>query len=238
MLFTRAWPRKDVQVAFDRWQLEKHLPELIQGPGITWAGYYRAVEEGLPQAYRGSGSCMACYVASTLDGLRAWLRSPVLDAAIQDGSRWFSQFNELDGDAYTGNIYEPRARLDRPAPKGTAFLFAERFEVPAESEAAFDSWLTETHLEHVEAQSGVFRARVFDAVRNEIPIDYYLSPGNRLLLVEIDADAVLEVLLAPGFQDAMRDSLAWDRQLPYLRRDVYEPIGHVQANRIGERAAH
>ena len=147
-LFTRAWPVTGVHEAFDRWQLEKHLPDLVQGPGILRAAYYRTVLEGLPEAYHGSGSCMARYTASTLDDLLTWLRSPVVPAAIEDGSRWFGSFNELDGSTYTGNVYREVAALgpDDPTDDEPDLVFVERFEVPPDEAEEFDRWLLDRHM--------------------------------------------------------------------------------------------
>jgi hypothetical protein len=232
-LFTRAWPVTDVHEAFDRWQLEKHLPDLVQGPGILRAAYYRTVLEGLPEAYHGSGSCMARYTASTLDDLLTWLGSPVVPAAIQDGSRWFGSFNELDGSTYTGNVYREVAALgpDDPADGEPDLVFVERFEVAPGDAEAFDRWLLDRHAPRTAEQPGVARARVFHAERENIPIDYYLSPGNRMLEVDHAPTTGSEALLANGFRELLNDSLAWDLRLPYVKRDVYRFLGRADAER-------
>jgi hypothetical protein len=103
--------------------------------------------------------------------------------------------------------------------------------VPADDEPEFDRWLLDSHLPRIASQPGVLRARAFAAVREDIPIDYYLSPGNRMLQIELDGGAGLEPLLADAFTDALGASLAWDLRLPYVRRDVYRPLGHVRAAR-------
>lgn len=234
-LFTRAWPVEDAHEAFDRWQLEKHLPDLIKGPGILWAAYYRTLLERLPEAYHGSGSCMACYTAQTLDDLFAWLRSSVVPAAIEDGSRWFGRFNELDGSTYTGNVYDEVASVGhgeetRP---GSGLVFVERFEVPLTEVEGFDRWLIDSHMRRTAEQPGVARVLVFNAVRENIPIDYYLSPGNRMLQVELAATSDSGALVADGFRDVLKDSLAWDLRLPYVKRDVYRFLGQVEGGRGG-----
>lgn len=232
-LFTRAWPVADVHEAFDRWQLEKHLPDLVQGPGILRAAYYRTVLEGLPEAYHGSGTCMARYTAATLDDLLAWLGSPVVPAAIEDGSRWFGSFNELDGSTYTGNVYSEDAALgpDDPADGEPDLVFVERFEVPPAEADEFDRWLLDHHAPRTAKQSGVARARVFYAERENIPIDYYLSPGNRMLEVDLAPTTGSEALLSNGFRELLNDSLAWDLRLPYVKRDVYRLLGRADAER-------
>lgn len=221
----------DVHEAFDRWQLEKHLPDLVQGPGLLRAAYYRTVLEGLPEAYHGSGSCMARYTASRLDDLLAWLRSPVVPAAIEDGRRWFGSFNELDGSTYTGNVYSEVAALglDDVTDQEPDLVFVQRFEVPPREAEEFDRWLLDSHTARTAEQPGVARARVFHAQRENIPIDYYLSPGNRMLQVDLAAITGSEALLANGFRELLNDSLAWDLRLPYVKRDVYRFLGQAEA---------
>ena len=227
-LFTRAWPMEAVHEAFDRWQLEKHLPDLTQGPGIR-ASYYRTVLEGLPEAYHGSGSCMARYAAATLEDLFTWLRSPVVPAAIEDGSRWFGDFNELDGSTYTGNVYAEVAATGSgdPTVEGSGLVFVERFEVPQGEAERFDRWLA-GHMARTADQSGVARAQIFHAIRDGIPIDYYLSPGNRMLQVELASSSSSEALLAGAYRELLQDSLAWDVRLPYVKRDVYRFLGRAE----------
>ena len=65
-------------------------------------------------------------------------------------------------------------------------MFVERFEVPLGDAEEFDRWL-DGYMGRTADQPGVARAQVFHAVRENIPIDYYLSPGNRMLQIELSA---------------------------------------------------
>src|SRR5438045_2493197 len=76
LLFARAWPKPEIQADFDRWEVDKHIAELMLGAGAVMVVYGLNVLDGLPEAYKGSGYCMAYYTGRDLEGLFAWLRSP------------------------------------------------------------------------------------------------------------------------------------------------------------------
>ena len=191
MLMTRAWPFRELVGEFDAYQAERHLPELMNAPGAAMVGYYENVVADLPQVYKGSGNRLANYVARTIDDLFCWLRSAEFAAAVEDGgNRWFGRMNELDYDLYTGNVYcisevaksrdEP-TRLDLP-------LLVERFEVTDDALEEFDLWMSTVHLPGIASQRGVVRARSCAAVREGIPLPYYTSPGNRMLIADLEDD--------------------------------------------------
>ena len=230
MLLTRAHPKPSIQEGFDRWQREKHLPDLMQAPGIASVVYALNVLDDLPEACRGSGYCLAAYTARDLEGLFTFVRSPEVEAAVADGSSWFDHFNDIDYETYTGNVYEviDVAGAGEEAPPPTSPLFVERWEVDDEDAAGFDTWLAETHLPAVAAVAGVRRARTFRALRDGIPIPYYYSPGNRALIAELDDD-FRAVLGSDGFAACLERSLAWELRLEYVKRDVYRHEAHAVA---------
>ena len=117
----------------------------------------------------------------------AWLRSPDLAAAVEDGSQWFGRFNSVDYETFTGNVCLVRSVVNNlgATPPESAPLLVERWEVSECEAAEFDRWLEETHLPEL-AGNEVLRARTFTAVREGIPIPYYYSPGNRMLVAELD----------------------------------------------------
>lgn len=238
-LVARAWPNKKIDEAFDKWEVEKHISDLMEGPGAVMVAYYKTVLDGLPEAYRGSGTCVAYYTARDLKGLYAWLRSPELAAAVEDGSQWFGSFNELDFETFTGNVYVPLAvanRVGRKPPESAPF-FIERFEVEPGDSEEFDAWLHEVHLPAIGGHPGVLRARTFSAVREGIPIPYYYSPGNRMLAVELaDPERYRETLLSPELLAALEDSMRWDRRLSYVKRDVYRYVAHLYSAHGGATA--
>jgi len=60
----------------------------------------------------------------------------------------------------------------------------------------------------------VVRVRTFHAVRENVPIKFYVSPGNRMLMVEFQPDADLRtVMVEATMLEALEDSMRWDRKL-------------------------
>jgi hypothetical protein len=232
MLLTRAHPKREIQDAFDDWQREKHLPDLMRAPGATMVVYARNVLDGLPEAYKGSGSCLAYYEAPTVEDLFAFLTSTEIAEAVADGSRWFGRFNDVDYETYTGNVYQVTGVVN-PAggpPPETSPLLVERWEAPDDDLDVFDEWLGEAHLPELGSAAGVRRARSFSAIREGIPIPYYYSPGNRALVAELDDD-FRGLLLQPELLERLEESMRWERRLPYVKRDVYEHVAHARSTR-------
>ena len=231
VLVTRAWPRQDVVDGFDQWQTATHLPDLAALSGVEAVSYYATQTSGLPQAWQGSGNRMAAYWATNLQELERWLADPGLAEAIQDGSRFFSGFNELDGSTYTGNVYTlgPRWPGD-PEPSLAADMVIERFEVPAALEAEFDQWVIHTHLPSLRSVPGVRWAQWGKAVRG-LSVSYYNSPGNRILLAEFDQDQEAFVR-DPAIDRLVADSQKWDRQLGYVRRELNTALGTVLQGKV------
>jgi hypothetical protein len=230
MLIARAWPKEEIQAEFDKWEVDKHIAELALGPGVVFVNYFLNVLDGLPEAYKGSGYCMAYYTAKDLDGMYAWLRSPELAAAVEDGSQWFGRFNSVDYETFTGNVCPVSQVVNTlgEAPPESAPILVERWEVTPDDEDEFDRWLDETHLPAIGAHEGVVRARTFTAVREGIPIPYYYSPGNRMLIAELgDPEHFRQTLLSDAMIGRLEDSMRWDRRLPYVKRDVYGYVAHV-----------
>jgi len=230
MLIARAWPKKEIQADFDKWEVDKHIAELALGPGVVFVNYHLNVLDGLPEAYKASGYCMAYYTARDLNGMFAWLRSPDLAAAVEDGSQWFGRFNSVDYETFTGNVCPVRAVVNSrgETPPEDAPLLVERWEVSDADADEFDRWLEETHLPSVGSHEGVLRARTFTAVREGVPIPYYYSPGNRMLVVELaDTEKFREILLSDHMMARLEDSMRWDRRLPYVKRDVYSYVAHT-----------
>jgi hypothetical protein len=236
MLVARAWPKEEIQADFDKWEVDKHIAELALGPGVVFVNYYLNVLDGLPEAYKGSGYCMAYYTAKDLDGMFAWLRSSELAAAVADGSQWFGRFNSVDYETFTGNVCPVRAVANRlgetPAP--SAPILMERWEVSADDSDEFDTWLEETHLPSVGSHEGVLRARTFTAIREGIPIPYYYSPGNRMLIAEFaESENLGKILLSGDMMERLEDSMRWDRRLSYVKRDVYRYVAHTYSSHGG-----
>jgi hypothetical protein len=230
MLMARAWPKEEIQADFDTWEVDKHIAELALGPGVVFVAYFLNVLDGLPEAYKGSGYCMAYYTGKDLEGMFAWLRSPELAAAVEDGSQWFGRFNSVDYETFTGNVCPVRAVVNNlgQTPPESAPILVERWEVSDADAEEFDEWLDNTHLPAVGGHEGVVRVRTFTAVREGIPIPYYYSPGNRMLVAELrDPVNFRETLLSPELMTRLEDSTRWDLRLPYVKRDVYSYVAHT-----------
>jgi hypothetical protein len=217
----RAWPKEEIWDAFEAWE-PKHVADLVSGPGVVKGAYYHTLVEGLPEVYIGSGNCMAYYSARDLPGLFAFLNSPEFAAAVAEGQRWFGKFNSVDFEEITGNIYVVasvmKTPVGEPSPDDVPFVLWERFEVPAEQVGAFDQWVAREHLPALAGEPGVVRVRSLEAVREGCPLPYYYSRGNRLIMTELER---FETLTTSNFLDVIRNSLAHDLKLSYVKRDVY-----------------
>jgi hypothetical protein len=236
MLLARAHPKQEIQADFDRWEIGKHLADLMAGPGAVMVVYGWNVLDGLPEAYKGSGWCMAYYTGRDVEGLFAWLCSKELEEAIKDGSQWFGRFNDVDYETYTGNVYEVTAVVNGAGrtPPESAPILVERFEAGEGEAAELDAWLRDVHLPAIGTHPGVLRARTFRAIRENIPIQYYYSPGNRALIAELaDEEGFRETLLSRDFLEHVEDSLRWELRLPYVKRDVYRYAAHAYSEHGG-----
>ena len=223
VLVARAWPQQRALWEFDQWQQTKHLVDLVALPGIKRVSYYATRTCGIPQAWQGSGNRMAAYWAEDLPGIKRWMQDPGLSEAIEDGSQFFDSFNELDDSTYTGNVYQlgPRWPGD-PEPSLEGCLLMQRFEVPDDQKKEFDDWVIRRHLPALRSIPGCRWAQWGKAVRG-LPVQYYNSPGNRVVLVELDQPRAPD-LTARFIDRIVADSLKWDRRLNYVRREVDESV--------------
>jgi len=227
MLLTRAWPQHDAVDEFDSWQEGRHFPELVGVPGVERAEYFRVVERDIAQVLQGSGNRIAVYWSVDLEPLMTFLTHPGLAVAVEDGSRFFPQFNELDGDRYTGNIY----RLGSPArgsggdddhpDHDSVVILVERYEVPADARDEFDQWVREVHVAGLLELGRRVCVRVGHAVRANLPIPYYNSPGSDLVLTTFGG-SVRAIAHDPRLLARLGDAQRWDRRLVYVRRELAE----------------
>jgi hypothetical protein len=163
-------------------------------------------------------------------GLVAWLGSPELRAAIEDGADREAQVIPVDGDPFTGNIYAATELAHAAAADFVegGGIFIERFEVPDADSAEFDAWLTGTHLDAVARWPGVVRARTWVQNRDlseQFPYDRYMSKGNRMLSADFSPGTQVAGLLAvDDVWASVADSAQWDVRLPYVRREAGRPL--------------
>lgn len=218
----RFRPRSEIEAAFDEWQRTTHGAQLIDAPGAVHFGYFQSAVD-LPQAFRSGVSRMDYYTALDLDDLFAWMRSDELNEGLSDADRWLGGLNDVDGQAFSANVYTPTT-VSGEDPASELPVFIERFEVPPSDTAEFDSWFRGEHVAAIALQPGVSRVRTFEGVRENVPIASYRSAGNRMLRAELASDSVRETLLSPSLMAMLADSMRWDRRLSYVTRDMFTPL--------------
>jgi hypothetical protein len=221
-VFFRLWPRAEIEAAFDRWQRETHGAQLVEAPGAVHFGYFEAVTD-LPQAYRSGVSRMDYYTARNLSDLFVWMSSDQLQAGLADGETWMRNLNEVDGAAFSANVYNVTSVIGAD-PGEEMPVLAERYEVPPALDERFDEWFEQKHAPAVAAEPGVVRVRTFRAVREGVPIADYRSPGNRMLRADLEPQRLRTALLSTAMMEALVDSMRWERDLEYVTRDVFRPL--------------
>lgn len=223
----------------DEW-MPQHFDDSLDHDAVTAVAAWRVVrdfrpESGLPWVLNGHGNRFIVYVAESLPPLLEWLDSPILREAIDDGQDRESSFPELDGEPFTGNIYEVTKVQHSLGVDfaGSSLIFAERFEVGDLDEPDFVGWLEGEHLEAIGALPGIQRARTFrqyhDAPKR-FPYNRYDSKGNHMILAELPVEVdPLELAHTSEFATALRDSTRWDLRLPYVRREL--AVNHVRRDK-------
>ena len=219
----------------DEW-MPKHFDDSLDHEAVTSVAAWRVVRDfdpgsGLPWVLNGHGNRFIVYVAHSLPPLLDWVDSPIIRDAIEDGHDRESAFPELDGEAFTGNIYEV-TKVAHPLGAdfaGPSLIFNERFEVGEDDQPEFVRWLEGEHLEALAGLPGVQRVRTFRQYRDapkRFPYDRYTSKGNYMILAELSIDVdPLELARGSEFSAALRDSVQWDVRLPYVRREL--AVNHV-----------
>jgi len=224
----RFRPRSEIEAAFDEWQRTTHGAQLIDGPGAVHFAYFECAAD-LPQAFRSGVSRMDYYTARDLDGLFTWMRSDELTRGLSDAERWFGGLNEVDGQAFSANVYTPTT-VSGPAPESELPVFVERFEVTQTDSTEFDAWFRQEHVAGIAKQPGVSRVRTFEAVRENVPIASYRSSGNRMLHAELASTSYRKTLMGAPLMALLESSMHWDRRLSYVTRDVFIPMFSFRAH--------
>lgn len=101
MLHTRAAPRARIHDDWVAWLIDEHMPQLTAGSRLLGSWCYRSSAAGSTAGPH----YMVSYLAPDLATLREWLASPRLEAALADGLRWVGEFDALEGETFTGNVY-------------------------------------------------------------------------------------------------------------------------------------
>lgn len=216
----------------DAW-MPKHFDDSLDHEAVTSVAAYRVLQDfdptnGLPWLLNGHGNRFIVYVAEDMDSLRAWVDSPFLREAIDDGVDRETSYPELDGESFTGNTYEcSGVRM----PLGVDFagpnpILIERFQVAADTDEEFTKWLEGSYADAWAALASTLRVRTYrqaEDLPKDFPFDRYQSKGNRMLLVELAPETDLRAFV--GQADVRRllmESLRWDLELSYVRREVAE----------------
>jgi hypothetical protein len=226
MLFTRSSPKIARADEWDKWEVDKHMYDLVRGPGIQSSTMYKRAPN-LPQVIRPEPRRAVAYRAIDLHSMRTWLESEVLKEAVEDGRTWRDAYDPVEDEWFTGNVYHVRKALGG-YPALASYILFERFEVPAAMATEFDKWLDD-YVEQLGALAGVESAQSLEVVR-DISNVLYLSPGNRALQATIpiisDPVAILGTAIAAK---AFRSSHEWELKLSYQTRELFVPGGLMVA---------
>ena len=181
MLHTRAAPRVGIHDDWVAWLIGEHMPQLTAGSPLLGCWCYRssaAVNMAGPHY-------MVSYIAPDLATLREWLASRRLEAALADGLRWVGEFDSLEGETFTGNVYvqawaSPGAD-PRPWPQA---VHVRRFE-SAGPDPDQHGWAAAravaAEADALTAIAGVSSASLWSGIR-DVAISHYRSAGNRMIV--------------------------------------------------------
>jgi hypothetical protein len=228
LLLTRSSPKLDRAADWDVWEVDKHMYDLVRGPGVRSSTMYKATaHERLPQALKANSRRAVSYRAPDLPAMREWLNSDVLAEAVEDGRTWRDAYDPLEDQWFTGNVYQlvNSAGAD---PRVSSHVLVERFEVPTALTAEFKEWL-QSYLHHLAGLSGVEAVQSYAVVR-DIRNELYLSPGNYALQLTISAeDDPVARLTTPAALELFRSSQDWELRLGYQTRELFTPGGQMSA---------
>ncbi len=227
LLFTRSSPKLARADDWDKWEVDKHMYDLVRGPGVTSSTMYRRLSDPrLPQALSARGRRAVAYRAPDLDRMRQWLNSETLKEAVADGRTWIDAYDPLEDQWFTGNVYDQIESFG--VPHLDSDILAERFEVPQSLTAEFEGWFG-SYARRFAELDGVDAIQSFRVVR-DISNELYLSQGNYALVVSmvVGADSVGH-LISAGAHALFREAQDWELRFPYQARELFTPGGHMFA---------
>jgi len=171
MLHTRAAPPPHIHDDWVDRLVSQHMPQLAGGSSLLGSWCYRS----LPGSNTTRQHYMVNYVAPDAGSMMTWLESRRLEEALSDGLRWIGEFDPLEGEDFTGNIYiqtwtSTRNLAYNADPILHARRLADRRDI-----------------------SGV---SLWAAVRS-VPIPYYRSAGNRMIMCGLPGSAEAAVTGLP-----------------------------------------
>jgi hypothetical protein len=125
MLHIRAAPRPHIHDDWVDWLVSQHMPQLAGGSSLLGSWCYRS----LPGSNTTRQHYMVNYVAPDAGSMMTWLESRRLEEALSDGLRWIGEFDPLEVEDFTGNIYIQTWTSTRNlAYNADPILHARRFE--------------------------------------------------------------------------------------------------------------
>ena len=225
-IFFRLWPSREIEQRFDDWQQERHGPRLIQAPGAVHFGYFRRPDTNHLDS--DGPTRMDYYTAESEAGLRAWMESEQLRRELADGQRSMDALRTVDGQPFSANVYLPYL-VEGTRPPANAAVYAFRLELEGHEVDAFGEWLRDSYLPTARAVPGVLLVRAFHAVRNEIPIPLYCSPGNHMIRIEFEPAQLVKAIGSSEFQHVLDEQRRWDAPGRYATQDVFEHVFHLDA---------
>ena len=199
MLLTRAWPASEARSGFDDWQRTRHIPEIVSSGLLQGASYWVAPEanSGVAPPWVLPGLRMACYYGADAAQMETWFSSAGLGDAIEDGSSWFDNFHRLDGQLFTGNVYECAG--GRPSERGGDAVLVDRWESGEETpEAGTSVEAAQRYCNTLANLGGVVCSTVWRTVKWPVAVSYYRSLGSRMVWTEFDSLEALRSSLAAG----------------------------------------
>jgi hypothetical protein len=195
---------------WERWQIEKHMPDLVAAPGVCAAVLHELVASTGGTATQGTPNRAVSYLAPSLDAMREWLASDELAEAISEGSRWSSITAPLDGAWFTGNVYQAFEIAGAGGEGGSVdlagSLVVARWELP-EQAPANDDWLRECLLASARCV-GVRAGAAARAIRGPGVPELYWSAGRSAIVLEVEDtfDGSDLVRLSEALADASADA--------------------------------
>jgi hypothetical protein len=225
-IFFRLWPSREIEQRFDDWQRKHHAPRLIRAPGAVHFAYFRRSDTNVLDS-RGP-TRMDYYTAESEAGLRAWMESDELRRELADGGQWMDALQTVDGQPFSANVYLPYL-VEGTRPPANAAVFAFRLELEEHEVDAFGEWFEDSYLPAARAVPGVLLVRAFHAIREEIPIPLYCSPGNRMIRIELEPARLEEAIGSPEFRNVLDEQHRWDAPGRYATHDIFEHVFHLDS---------
>jgi hypothetical protein len=219
LLCLRFSPQLSIIDRFDDWLDEKGVP-LVRRHDALEAIVLHALDPDAPQVVRGPVR-RALLVTCPLERFQEALDSDGLAELAAALSPWGDWFNDLDGEEYTGTIYERTLGLALDPASLPPMLMLERFaaeELTEELAEELDGWLADEHAARLAGGPDVISCAAY-AVSEPLvsPSAMHYSPGARLLITGIRPDAETGLPRVDWLERSQR----WDLRLTLVTREAF-----------------